>query len=347
MADGVSLDLEFRRQVWQGQLPLEIVLDDGDREYLLGSGKDFFIPSYFVTTHRWNYLSLVSVEIMGWLRELASSHRPAADLPVLQADRLWYTTTSNNAQPTPLKWHYPLGLLYDLECARMRKVVKSSTNAQSPFQFTAGEALEPIPMPWKLTLHLQRYPKEKLLDNPTVESTHNLFMAQYKESEFLRHGSITRVMNLAKKDQMQLWDSLIQPNYDRFWAVNEHVLGLSVLSPQTTSEKPLPGNGSPVLKHIPFRVYTVVAQDAVVQVPLTLPPEGRSTWTVGDAIRYALDPRQFASGTAPPTAVADSGVGDTPMVVITQGVTVDLSTPLLWLYRHFCYPDNFLHLLVL
>ncbi|KAJ1653592.1 autophagy protein 5 [Dispira simplex] len=347
MADSPFLDVEFRRRVWQGQLPLEIVIDDGDREYLLGNANDLFIPSYFVTTHRWNYLSLVGVEIMGWLRELASSHRPVADLPVLQADQLWYTTASNSAQAIPLKWHYPLGLLYDLECARIHKVVKASASTNSPFQFTADEALEPIPLPWKLTLHLQHYPKDQLLHNPTVDVTHNLFMAQYKESEFLRHGSIARVMNLAKNDQVQLWESLILPNYDRFWAVNEHVLGLSVLQSPNTPEKPLSGNGTPVLKHIPFRVYTVVAQGVVVQVPLSLPPEGGSTWTVGDAIRYALDPRQFASGTPPPTAVADSCLGDTPMVVITQGVTIDLSTPLLWLYRHFCYPDNFLHLMVL
>ena len=32
--------------------------------------------------------------------------------------------------------------------------------------------------------------------------------------------------------------------------------------------------------------------------------------------------------------------------VITQGVSPDPSTPILWMSRHLSYPDNFLHIVI-
>jgi autophagy-related protein 5 len=72
----------------------------------------------------------------------------------------------------PLKWHYPLGLLYDLY------------SGSEPF--SADEKTEDNgnqgKLPWKLTVHYSGYPVEQLVKlDPEGKHLHDLYINSVKE----------------------------------------------------------------------------------------------------------------------------------------------------------------------
>jgi autophagy-related protein 5 len=82
---------------------------------------------------------------------------------------------------TPLKWHYPIGLLHDLY------------NFHSQI--------------WSLTLNEGNFPG-KLLRIDYVEIMQDIFMSTCKEAECIRNGSVKRFINLSTSDQSQLWKTV-------------------------------------------------------------------------------------------------------------------------------------------
>lgn len=75
----------------------------------------------------------------------------------------------------PLKWHYPLGLLYDLY---------SGTEPAYPDAEPAkrGDGSEDVNIPWRLTVHFSGYPLEKLVKlDADGKVLHDLFINNVKE----------------------------------------------------------------------------------------------------------------------------------------------------------------------
>lgn len=157
--------------------------------------------------HRCSYLPLLLPQIRRhfsrWIGRLGSC---------LDQSQPWFSHEEDG--DVPLKWHYPVGLLYDLARAR-------------------GSAAN---LPWSLTLHFSPHPSPSpilpftdpdLTDHPAdctaAQQQSSLpahFYSSLKQADFLRFGSCRRMMGLARGAQMQLWDALWTHNYDRFWAVN-------------------------------------------------------------------------------------------------------------------------------
>lgn len=79
----------------------------------------------------------------------------------------------------PLKWHYPIGVLYDL----------SSSDIQ---------------LPWNITVHFSKFPERDILHCPSRETVESYFMSCIKEADVLKHRSHV-VSNMQKKDHNQLW----------------------------------------------------------------------------------------------------------------------------------------------
>lgn len=72
----------------------------------------------------------------------------------------------------PLKWHYPLGLLYDLYAG-------AEPASSHHYASSLEEHDDP---PWKLTLHYSNYPHEQLVKLDTNEKhIHDLFINNVKE----------------------------------------------------------------------------------------------------------------------------------------------------------------------
>ncbi|MBZ3887515.1 Autophagy protein 5 [Sciurus carolinensis] len=118
---------------------------------------------------------------------------------------------------TPLKWHYPIGLLFDL---------LASSSA----------------LPWNITVHFKSFPEKDLLHCPSKDAIEAHFMSCMKEADALKHKS--QVINeMQKKDHKQLWMGLQNDRFDQFWAINRKLM-----------EYPAEENG---FRYIPFRIYQV------------------------------------------------------------------------------------------
>ena len=138
----------------------------------------------------------------------------------------------------PLKWHFPLGLLYDLysgaEPAYPPDVPSSSSHK------TEQAEDEQQRLPWRLTVHFSSYPTEQLtqLDNED-EVLHDLFKNSVKEADYLRTGTGKTVMFLSKEDITQLWEAVKRHDFSLYSPINQ-----KLLNP--------PGVN---LRHLPVRLY--------------------------------------------------------------------------------------------
>jgi autophagy-related protein 5 len=132
----------------------------------------------------------------------------------------------------PLKWHYPLGLLYDLY-----------SGAEPAYPLDAAQkhdAEDNNHLPWRLTLHASSYPTASLvrLDNANTHM-HDLFIHAVKEADYLRTGTGKTVMFLSKEDSTQLWDAVVKHDFTMYNPINQ-----KLLNPQGVN-----------LRHLPVRLY--------------------------------------------------------------------------------------------
>lgn len=91
----------------------------------------------------------------------------------------------------PLKWHYPIGVLYDL---------------------SSGD----IKLPWDITVHFSKFPEKEILHCQSREIVESYFLSCIKEADVLKHRSQV-VSNMQKKDHNQLWLGLQNGNHLEFY----------------------------------------------------------------------------------------------------------------------------------
>jgi autophagy-related protein 5 len=104
----------------------------------------------------------------------------------------------------PLKWHYPIGLLYDL---------LSDGSAEM--------------LPWGIAVHFyDPFPVQTIIRMLTHDSPRETFMATVKQADYIRCGGSSRsyMAMLSKSDQSRLWDGLWSDNFERFWQANSKLL---------------------------------------------------------------------------------------------------------------------------
>jgi autophagy-related protein 5 len=140
-------------------------------------------------------------------------------------------------EDVPLKWHYPLGLLYDLYSGAEPAYPSDSS---SPSHKTEASEDEHRRLPWKLTVHFSEYPTEQLVRLDTDDKVmHDLFRNSVKEADYLRTGTGKTVMFLSEKDSTQLWGAVKQHDFSLFNPIN-----YKLLNPQGAA-----------LRHLPVRIY--------------------------------------------------------------------------------------------
>ncbi|KAL8675832.1 MAG: hypothetical protein Q9186_007566 [Xanthomendoza sp. 1 TL-2023] len=295
---GVSL----QDAIWNGSVPLDIRLSP--QECRVYDKADPFLIQY----PRLSYLPFL-------LARLHAFFDPSLIDPSLAAHGGWFSY-----EDVPLKWHYPLGLLYDLfSGAAQAKVSESDKNDHSPPR-------RPSTLPWRLTLHFTDWPGDQLVQ-PDAEGKvlHDAFINSVKEADFLRNGTAKGIMSLSKDDSTQLWN-----------AVQEHQR--SVFDP--ILQRLLYAQGAP-LRHIPLKVYLPSSPSAsepstghlrVIQSLITPSLQGtKEPQTLGTAL-HALLPTLFPSRRTPILAK--------PML---HGAVVPLSSQVEGLLREAAYLDGWLH----
>ncbi|CAH2252417.1 autophagy 5 isoform X1 [Pelobates cultripes] len=146
---------------------------------------------------------------------------------------------------SPLKWHYPVGLLFDLHA--------SNTS-----------------LPWSIIVHFKNFPAKDLLRCQSKDVIEAHFMSSVKEADALKHKS--QVINeMQKKDHKQLWMGLQNDKFDQFWAINRKLMEY------------LPEEGG--FRYIPFRIYQATGERPYVQKLFRPVASDGKPHTLGDIVK--------------------------------------------------------------
>eukprot|EP00271_Cylindrocystis_brebissonii_P010072 TRINITY_DN26173_c0_g1_i1.p1 TRINITY_DN26173_c0_g1~~TRINITY_DN26173_c0_g1_i1.p1 ORF type:complete len:283 (-),score=52.28 TRINITY_DN26173_c0_g1_i1:576-1424(-) len=163
-----------RRAVWRGAIPLRISLERDEVASLTAP------PPFFVMGRRCGYLShLLAGGPQGGLRAAFRSV-----LPLSGEESAWF-----EYKGLPLKWHIPLGALYDLLVLGPQD---GSTAHQSP-------------LPWHLTVHFRGYPSNVLPPLDGGDAMRLSFFSSLKEAAYALYGSTKLVMGQSQAEQAELW----------------------------------------------------------------------------------------------------------------------------------------------
>lgn len=105
----------------------------------------------------------------------------------------------------PLKWHYPIGLLFDLYAG-----AEPATRSNTP---NPDGQDDESPLSWRLTVHFRGWPIEDLVRlDPDGMVMNDAFINSVKEADFLRNGTAKGIMSLSKEDSSGLWKAVENGN---------------------------------------------------------------------------------------------------------------------------------------
>ncbi|KAL8992301.1 MAG: hypothetical protein Q9169_007206 [Polycauliona sp. 2 TL-2023] len=296
--------IRLQDAIWDGSVPLDIRLSPQDSRVYDKS------DPYLIQYPRLSYLPFL-------LPRLHAFFQPFLIDPDVASHGGWFSY-----EDVPLKWHYPLGLLYDLfSGAPPAQINGSDRDDQSP------PTQQPSTLPWRLTLHFTDWPGDQLVQ-PDAEGKvlHDAFINSVKEADFLRNGTAKGIMSLSKDDSTQLWNAVQQherPIYDPIF------------------QKLLYAQGAP-LRHIPLKVYLPSSPSASGPSPghlrviqsLIVPflPGTKEPQTLGAAL-HTLLPSLFPSRRTPILAKP-----------VLHGAVVPMSSQVEGLLKEVAYLDGWLHI---
>lgn len=242
-------------------------------------------------------------------------------------------------EDVPLKWQYPIGLLFDLLAGASPTKPRTSATRPEPSPSQDEGASISLQRPWDLIVHFSEWPAEHLIPFDSLGKTHqDTFFQSVKEADYLRNGTAKAILSLSKDDSDNLWQSVQSHDSTKYFSIYRRFLN------------PPDGEG---VRNIPIKAYIPAppSLDAnpsndfeqpdrkgglrVVQglVPMTTSPS-RSPQTLGTAL-HSLMPKLFPSRTLYIHARA-----------ILHGAVVPLSTKLQDLMQGAAFCDGFLHIAV-
>jgi len=216
-------DREVLAEVWAGRIPAIFSLAEED----WAEGTSQPDPCCLMLP-RMSYFPLATEKVKAHFSPHLAS----------QPGEMWFSYRG-----VPLRWHHPIGLLYDLLGAE-----GSSTS-----------------LPWALTTHFSLFPSDTLLPCSSREAVESVFMASLKECDQLKHsGKVVKLMQ--KKDHSQMWLGLVSDKFDQFWAINRRLME--------------PSGGEENFKHIPIRLYE--GDNCNILQRLVTPGTSENPRTLGD-----------------------------------------------------------------
>lgn len=172
-------DREVLREVWDGRLPVCFNLASEEMNTIQQP------DPYYLMVPRLSYFPLISDKVRKHFARNVGQDG--------QECEMWLEFNG-----IPLKWHYPIGVLFDIH----------------GYEST---------LPWNLTVHFQKYPEGDLLRCPDKETVESHFMSTIKEADALKHRSLV-ISNMQKRDHNQLWLGLQNDKFDQFWTVNRKLM---------------------------------------------------------------------------------------------------------------------------
>lgn len=256
----------------------------------------------------------------------------------------------------PLKWHYPVGLLFDLY-AGADPASKTARDDESP---NDGSSL-----PWRLIVHFSDWPDDLVRLDADGMVMNDAFINSVKEADFLRNGTAKGIMSLSKEDSSGLWNAVQESELSilcrSFSAASmiETILTRSntvdLLSFQRISSILLPQLSQP-FRNVPIRIFLPLPLDAessslkVVQSPLppSIPASSmQSSQMLSSRSGSALQPQTV--GTVLHTLLPNLFPSRrTPVLAkpVLHGAVIPMSTPIEELVRSSAYGDGWAYLVV-
>ncbi|KDN37662.1 hypothetical protein K437DRAFT_251777 [Tilletiaria anomala UBC 951] len=201
--------LLFRRSVWDSRIPVAVTFDISQ----LPPGSDVTLDTYYTAAPRVSYLTLLLADVRKYLVDQVIE--PSA-LSKLSEKDFWF-----ECEGMPLKWHWPIGLLYDCflgSSDRTRHVPPAASSLDDDCGPRAGPSSY-ANLPWRIKLHIREPPMDKLYSSCGLDGCRASFMSRIKEADFVRFGNTKRVVNLRRQEQDALWDGVIEQDFDKYWSV--------------------------------------------------------------------------------------------------------------------------------
>jgi autophagy-related protein 5 len=263
-----SLPQKLQKTVWDARLPLEIRLAPSECRTF-----DQADP-YLILWPRISYLPFLLPKLHAYFAQ-DFIEDPATIDPVNG-----HFTFDN----VPLKWHLPIGLLYDTYVLAVQDPENKASQHQLPFRLTVQFANE----------------SSTSLINPSPQAMHDSYINAVKEADFIRSGTAKPIMTLPTTESKALWTSTQENDLVTFSRIHNMLL-------------PKPGQ----FRNIPIRIFLPAssendpasAQIRVLQSPIppaSAPaantpnpqsarvPMGNQPQTVGTAL-HTLMPKLFPS----------------------------------------------------
>ena len=150
-------------EVWKGSIPLRINLSTYD------IASHDTPPDYYSLISRFSYLPQIL--------EAVSSHFGPYISTDYTLETIWFSHNS-----IPLKWHYPIGVLADMNTSVL-----------------SGNII--LNIPFHIEVHFHRYPTDLLLPYLGLKSMKGIYQNSLKESCALLLGTSGPVMNLSKDQE--------------------------------------------------------------------------------------------------------------------------------------------------
>ncbi|XP_037080674.1 autophagy protein 5-like [Pollicipes pollicipes] len=170
-------DRQVLRDVWEGRVPVCFRLADSEVHTVS-------VPEpYYLLVPRMTYFPLVIDRVR---RHFSRSVHPDH-----QGSDVWLEWDG-----TPLKWHQPVGLQFDLLCTESA-------------------------LPWHLAVHFTSHTDEACVMKR--EALESFFLSSVKEADQLKHKGAV-MSSLGKRDHNQLWAGLASDKFDQFWSVNRRLM---------------------------------------------------------------------------------------------------------------------------
>lgn len=224
----------------------------------------------------------------------------------------------------PLKWHLPLGLLYDMYVMSIRD---SSSEGPS--------------LPFRLTLHFTHDAASTNVNliTPDPITMHDSYINSVKEADFLRSGTAKPIMTLAAADSKALWSSTQSNDLGTFARIHQILLPahgqmrnipLRLYLPSSSEEDP----GTAQLRVLQSHISPLAAAANPSTAAQARGPSGSLPQTLGTAL-HSLLPVLFPSRRTPLIARP-----------ILHGCPVPLGSNLEELARWASYADGWLSVVV-
>lgn len=296
-----SEDKEVTRELWQARLPVCFQLSDDDQSRI--NRTESIEPLYLMLSRQLYFPCIVEKLV----RYYSNYFKENANDPnsILNPNNVWL-----EYENTPLKWHYPIGVLYDLYTS---SIESNSTITNSH-------------LPWQIIVHLNNFPEDEVLRFPDKESIEAHYMSTIKEADALKHRSQI-IGDMQKRDHKQLWNSLTQDRYEPFWAINQRLMSYT--------------DNLQSFRYIPFRIHMM---DKPFLQKLFCPynAEENKWMTLKDLLQHSIEHELNFEQASNPRNALHKNIDDYEILI--HGIQPSLNTPVQWLSEYFSYPDNFLHI---